>query len=118
MVNYELLMLIAVFAFIYSNILTEPNMILSGWYKWLYKVFKTDKRNEQGKGYHWLFMILVHCEKCIAGQLALWFTLIANWFDIVVNHDYSLIVVIIFSITLCILFTLIIKHTYNRLKYD
>jgi len=115
MINYEFLILLGIFSFVYSNLLTEPNMILSGWYKWLNKVFKTDKRNEEGKGYHWLFMILIHCEKCIAGQLALWFTLIENWFDMTNNNNPALIVNILLSITFTILVTSIIKNLYNKI---
>lgn len=72
MINYELALLIAVSAFVYSSILTEADMLFCWLYKRLDRFFKTDKRKLEGKGYHPLFMILIHCSKCVAGQWSFW----------------------------------------------
>lgn len=67
MIEYEIAFLIAVLAFTYTNILTEPNQIFNGLYKKLDSLFN----GTTGKK-HWLFKIIIHCEKCFAGQTALW----------------------------------------------
>jgi hypothetical protein len=76
MIPYEIAILFGILGFVYTNLLTQPEQIFSGWYKLLYKLFKIDARNAEGKGYHPLFMVLVHCEKCVAGQIAFWYYLI------------------------------------------
>lgn len=59
---------IAVSAFTYSNILTEPGMILFEIHSWL---------DDQLIGrWHWVFKILIHCQYCVAGQWALWYYII------------------------------------------
>lgn len=69
MILYELAFLLGVLGFVYTNILTESGMIFAPLYKWLnFSVFKNEKRED----YHWLFKILIHCERCFTGQLALW----------------------------------------------
>ncbi len=52
---------IAVIGFVYSYILTMPGMIFNRWYRFLAEKAPT-----------WLFYPLVHCEKCVCGQMALW----------------------------------------------
>ena len=114
MINYELLLLIAIFSFVYTNILTQPDQIFSGLYKFLYRFFKTDERNEAGLSAFWLFKIIIHCEKCVAGQLALWFTVFSNWYKIIIDFDSFVVVTILLSITFCILCTITIKGIYNK----
>jgi hypothetical protein len=53
---------IAIIAYVYSVILTEPGMILNGVYRYL----------EGRKLPDWLFKPLIDCYKCVSGQLALW----------------------------------------------
>lgn len=60
MIDYELGILIAVLSYVYTNVLTEPEMIFNGLYKKL-----------DGRIPNWLFYPLIHCEKCNAGQIAL-----------------------------------------------
>jgi hypothetical protein len=81
MINYELGFLIAVTAVVYSYLLTRPNAIFNGLYNWMYEFFKTDQRQANGKPFHWAFMILIHCEKCIAGQAAFWLFLFCHLSD-------------------------------------
>jgi hypothetical protein len=115
MIKYELLILIAIFAFVYSNILTQPSEILSGVYRKLYVFFNSDNRIMNGKQLHPLFKVLIHCEKCIAGQLALWFTLFGSWFEILINENYLDVFIKVFlSITFTILTTITIKGIYNK----
>lgn len=67
MIEYEIAFLIAIFAYTYAGILTEPNQIFNGLYKKLNFAFN----GNTGKK-HWLFKIIIGCEKCVAGQIALW----------------------------------------------
>jgi hypothetical protein len=60
MIDYELGILIAILSYVYTNILTEPDMIFNGLYKKLDAILP-----------RWLFYPLIHCEKCNAGQIAL-----------------------------------------------
>ena len=60
MIDYEIAILIAVLSFVYTNILTEPEMIFNSAYKWCDRVMP-----------RWLFFPFIHCEKCNAGQIAL-----------------------------------------------
>lgn len=107
MINYELGFLIALFAFTYSYLLTQPHAMFNGIYNKLYKAFKTDERIQNGKGYHPLFMILIHCEKCIAGQFALWLYLKTNFYHYnPLQH--------LFFVCYCIAFAAVIKHTYTK----
>lgn len=55
---------IAVSAFTYSNILTEPGMILYGVHSYL--------DNKLVGAYRWIFDVIIHCQFCISGQWALW----------------------------------------------
>lgn len=59
---------IAVLAFTYTHLLTDDEMIFS-------RPYHLAERQLPA----WLFKPLIGCEKCVAGQLALWFFLVANW---------------------------------------
>lgn len=59
---YLLALNIAIVAYVYSVILTEPGMILSGWYKYLLSLNLPE----------WIFKPIIDCFKCVAGQMALW----------------------------------------------
>ena len=83
MINYQLAFLLGIGAYVYTNWLTEPHQIFHGIYMWLKKVLKYKEREEAGKSIHPLFMVLIYCEKCVAGQWALWIFLFINW------HDYT-----------------------------
>ena len=67
--------LIGISAYVFTNILLDPDMIF-GWFN---KVL--DKLPL------WLAKPLGKCEYCLAGQLALWYYLIVNFKDYdIVNH--------------------------------
>jgi len=63
---YLLALNIAVVAYVYSVILTEPGMILNPLYRWL------DSMNEKWLP-DWAFYPLIGCSKCVSGQMALWY---------------------------------------------
>jgi hypothetical protein len=111
MINYELGLLIAIFSFVYSNILTEGEMILNPLYNWLDCKLNKGCNNVE---FHWLFKVLIHCEKCISGQLALWLYFFYNFYDYVFNFSPELILYHFFFITFAILCTITIKGIYNK----
>lgn len=113
MINYELGILIAVLAFVYSNLLMEPDAMLNGFYNRMDLFFKTDERRKNGKGRHWLFMILVHCEKCIAGQLALWLFPFFNYIGYILNPVRTSLVHLFF-VAFAILSAAIIRGIYIK----
>lgn len=90
MINYELGALIGLFAFVYSYLLTRPHALLNKFYNKCDVYFETDKRSAQGKPMHPLFMILIHCEKCIAGQIALWLGFGERWFNYIFWNEHTL----------------------------
>lgn len=64
----------AVIGFVYSDLLTQPNMIFHGPYKYLESKLGED---------HWLFKPIIGCAKCVTGQIALWaFTVKFNYVTI------------------------------------
>lgn len=71
--------LIAVLSYVYTNVLTEPTEIFSKWKAWLHNKLNDEDKLNAGLGYHALFKVLVHCEKCFSGQAALWVYLILSF---------------------------------------
>ena len=102
MINYELGLLIAIFGYVYTNILTDVDMILN---------FVYNQLDQRITKHRWLFHMIIHCEKCVSGQVALWIYLITNF------HKYNLLQHIFF-ITYTILIVEIIKQTHKRLKNE
>lgn len=104
MINYELSILIALCAFTYSIILTQPKMILNPFYKFLSRKFVKETCNGQKE--HWIFKILIHCEKCVAGQWALWIYLYMNYSGYILNpietacNHAAFILITIFTTTI------------------
>ena len=114
MINYQLGLLIAMFSFTYTNILTDGGQLLNGLYIWLNGVFKTDERSAVGLGPHWLFKIIIHCEKCNAGQIALWSYLFINKIGYILTPTSVFFYHVLF-ITYTILITELIKQTHKQL---
>lgn len=106
-------LMVAIGAFVYSNLLTGTGEILGGIYGRLDIVFKTDQRAAEGKPIHPLFKMLIQCEKCVAGQWALWSFLIVNW-NLYARGYYLLLLVHLAFIFLSIFLTLIVKSFYNK----
>jgi hypothetical protein len=64
----EYALMIGLVAYVYCCLLVLPGQILYPWYVWLWK------RAEKSGDPHdvWWWKILVGCERCFAGQVALW----------------------------------------------
>lgn len=103
-------LLLAIFAFVYSYVLTKNGEVLGTVYKKLYHLFKSDQRASDGLPRHPLFKVLIDCEKCVGGQWALWSFLLYQY------KYYSLEMVLphLLFITLTIYLTIIIKSTYIK----
>lgn len=108
MINYQLSFLIAVLAYVYTNILTDVDMIFNGLYNWL---------DQKIVNQRWIFHIIIHCEKCIGGQLAFWiFSFIYH--NAYLKHPFYTALIHIFFITFTILTTEFIKQTHKLIKND
>jgi len=81
---------IAITAFVYSNILTQPGEIFGNLYKKLDEFFNTDKRSCTGLGLHPIFKMIMACEKCVSGQLAFWFFM-AHYYNGYLSGTHSFI---------------------------
>jgi hypothetical protein len=109
--------LIAIFAFVYTNILIDTGEILEWWSSFWYNVFDNEGRLSKGDGYHPLYKGFIQCEKCVAGQLALWSFLILN-FDIYLYASWSFLLILQHAlfITLSIFLSTIVKLIYSKLN--
>jgi len=108
MIQYEISLLIAVFAFVYTNLLTDEDQLFNGLYNWL----ETKLTNLDGT-IHWLFNITIGCEKCVAGQLALWIYLYCNPINYILHPLRTFFLHLAF-ITVTILITALIKNIYKQ----
>ncbi len=106
MINYELSFLIAVAAFVYTNILTEPEMLFNGLYNYLDGKFI-------GK-WRFIFKILIHCEKCLSGQLAFWIYLWVNYNFYLSSEFLSIGLNHIFFVSFAILIATILNIIYKK----
>lgn len=61
----------AICGFVYTSLLTDPDQIFDTLYSCL-------DRNLKKKGHVKLFNVLIGCEKCVSGEMALW-TMIFLW---------------------------------------
>lgn len=107
---------IAITAFTYSYILTQPNEIFGGLYGKLNIIFKTDERMIKGLGLHPIFKMVMACEKCVSGQLSLWIYLFWNYENYTFGFRLSIYNLIehIFFVTTTIFLTTIIKSIYLK----
>jgi len=90
-----IIIFIAITAFTYSYILTQPGELLGKVYGKLDSFFKTDKRISEGKGLHPIFKMVIACPKCVSGQMALWIYLFYNY----KNYSFGLSIFISTLIT-------------------
>lgn len=107
---FTLSFLIAVLAFVYSYILSQPGEPFGLLNKWLYRFFENDKRMQEGKELHPLYKLLIGCEKCIAGQIALWCFLLLNYSEYTIKALFPHIL----FVSLTIFLTVIIKGLYKK----
>lgn len=107
---------IAITAFVYSNILTQPGEIFGTLYGILDNFFKTDQRSCSGKGLHPIFKMIMACEKCVSGQLSFWFFM-AHYYNGYLSGTQSFIYNafehVLFTCT-TIFITTIIKSLYEK----
>lgn len=81
---YSTALQIAVIAYVYAVILIEPDMLLAEFYLQL--------RIRIGR-YKWIFKPLIDCDRCVAGQIALWYSV---YNSLTVAQSISLIALSIF----------------------
>lgn len=88
------MILIAIFAFVFCNILTDPDMIFGWYYNLIQKLPK------------WLSKPLGACEYCFVGQLSLWYYTIKYfwYFDIL-------------ELLSCVVGAIFIVRLINRIIY-
>ena len=87
---------IAIIAFTYSVILTEPGMLLE-------KIASRLAYLPQ-----WLFYPLIGCEKCVAGQMALWYCAF--------SYKHFVITEMLFTISFSIFIVTFIKPLYSWMQ--
>jgi len=75
---------IGVFAYIVSSELIKPKHLLNFWFLWLEKLEKKHPKIAYPIGY---------CEKCFAGQIALWYFIFTQHFNFI-----NLVIFISFAI--------------------
>lgn len=113
-INFFLLsFLISVTAFVYSYILTQPTELLSSVYRCLDALFKNDKRYSKGLDMHPIFKMIIGCEKCVSGQMALWIFLFFNY-KYYLALEFSTLIYHALFIALTIFTTTIIKSIYSK----
>ena len=111
-INFFLLsFLISITAFVYSNILTQPTELLSSAYRYLDTLFQNDKRYCNGLDMHPIFKMIIGCEKCVSGQMALWIFLFFNYKN---YFELSTLIYHVLFIGLTIFTTTIIKSIYSK----
>ena len=108
MIHYELALLIAILAFTYSYLLTEEKQIFNR----LYNALESLLTDANGR-IHWLFNVLIGCEKCVAGQIALWIYFSQNIFGYILD-PFQTILNHLFFVAFTIFFTALIKNIYIK----
>jgi hypothetical protein len=64
------ILIIAVCAYVYTEMLAAPEMILYRWWEFANRNFP-----------RWLFNPIVGCVYCVAGQMSLWYYIYKYWND-------------------------------------
>lgn len=107
---------IAITAFVYSHILTQPGEIFGKLYARLDIFFNTDKRSCEGLGFHPIFKMIMACPKCVSGQLSFWYYMAHNYVGYLSGtHSfiYNAFMHIGFTCT-TIFITVIVKSLYEK----
>jgi hypothetical protein len=105
---------IACTAVVYSCALTQPGEIFAKWHDFIYNATGVEKRITEGKPMPALYKVLVFCEKCISGQMALWIFLIQN-FSFYRLGIWTIIVQHILFIGFTIFLSIVVKFIYNKI---
>ncbi|MDQ3048838.1 MAG: hypothetical protein M3R27_14905 [Bacteroidota bacterium] len=106
--------LVGMLAFVYTYLLTEPGQIFGRLNNFLYYFFENDKREMKGKPMHPLYMVLIYCEKCVSGQIALWSFLILH-FHAYAAGEWILFFPHLLFIALSIFFSTVVKAFYIKI---
>ena len=101
--TYILSLQIAVCAFVYVVLLTEPYKIFGDLYAFL-----------EPRLPWWLFKPLMGCEVCVAGQLSLWIYLYQNYAHYDINHFAGHVFFICLTIITTHIITLSMKWLKNK----
>lgn len=101
-------MMAAVIGVVWSHLLTQPMELFEFWPNWVEKVFPY-KRFEK------VHKVMYQCEKCVAGQIALWFSV---WDIYRFNFSPTVIHVMFDFAAICsaILFAYIIVLIIKRIE--
>jgi hypothetical protein len=114
--DYFLLsLLIAICAFIYTNVLIETGEVLDWWAAFFYNFFDNEERLIKGDGYHPVYKAFFQCEKCVAGQISLW-SFLALHINEYREVSFVLILQHILFITLTIFLAIITKLIHKKLN--
>lgn len=108
---------LAITAFVYSQLLTEPGQLLAWWGNFLDRFFQNDRRYVQGYGPHPVYKLLIGCTRCVSGQFALWFFLFQNW-SFYRSGELMIIPYHIITISITIFFATLITKLYARLNQN
>ena len=95
MLTFIYILFISIFSLVWCWILTEDSMITERLYLWL-KSKLEDK-------YNWLYLPLIGCPKCNAGQIAFWLFIYLDY------ENYNLLHHIFFTTTTIFLTSLLMK---------
>jgi len=104
---------IAIGAFVFADILTNPGEVFDWLYRMLDFLFRNDIRERNGKGKHPIFKMIIGCHKCVAGQWSLWTGLIFYW-RYYSNDCLIFILPHIGFILLSIFMALVVKKIYIK----
>ena len=101
---------IAVIAYMYATVLTEPGHIFSKWKNfWDETLNVKDNRGNYMMKLHWIYDPLVGCALCVSGQMMLWSMLILYFFP-----GFMHFIDICFLIMLCIGITYFFKNIDSK----
>ncbi len=95
---------IAVVAYVYSVVLTQPGMLLATLFS---KV--TAYINERPE-HEWIFKPVILCYKCVCGQMALWTLILHFWLKI---HFVGLFIHCAFFISFAIIICELVKKYFD-----
>lgn len=83
----------SIVAIVYADILVRPGQVLESFGIWMTRKLVKKKENElcvEEDVVHWLYMPLIGCSKCVAGQIALWSYFFWHQGYILGYHIYSI----------------------------
>lgn len=96
---------LAVIAYVYAVLLTKPDMLLGGVFGFLTEVANDFPKTE------WFLKPLMLCEKCVAGQMALWMLILYGWLEL----EWVLSVInVLFFLSL----TVLLVHVFTKLLHE